>query len=370
MIRRFLNMHSSSQARAFLENLSTHSSFPSRVLPIEQLEQRLEQILHLGGEAELDKLRDRAREIALELGWNQEFRRLDSLIGTLLGTRVEHLSSATARARAAGEPFDAACLERLQLLFAEVRSPLPELADSFEAPDHFKNKAFFEAYFSNYIEGTTFEIAEAEEIVFDRKIPAQRPKDAHDIVGTFEVVSDPGEMRRTPSDFGELLQLLRARHARMLARRPEAEPGTFKIRPNRAGDTEFVHPAYMLGTLRKGMALYKDLRVGLPRAIFMMFLVADVHPFVDGNGRAARIMMNAELLSTGQSTIIIPTVFRDDYRQSLRALTRRNRPAALVQALVKAQRFSHLKFSPYPQVLKELIRRSWFREPDEARIVD
>jgi fido (protein-threonine AMPylation protein) len=156
----------------------------------------------------------------------------------------------------------------------------------------------------------------------------------------------------------------------MMARRPEAEPGTFKTRPNRAGDTVFVPPEYVVGTLRKGLELYKGLRAGLPRAIFMMFLVSDVHPFVDGNGRAARIMMNAELVSAGHSTIIIPTVFRDDYLQALRALIRRHRPSVLVQALVRAQQLSNLEFSPYPQILKELTRRNWFREPDEARIVD
>jgi len=366
----FLNIRSSSQPRAFLENLSTRPSTRPRVLPVEPLEARLEQILHLGGEEELNKLRDRAREIALELGWNKEFKRLDGLIGTLLGTRDGHVSSAAARARAAGEPFDAACFERLQLLFAELRSPLPGIRDSYEMPDHFRNKAFFESYFSNYIEGTTFEIEEAEKIIFEKKIPAHRPKDAHDIAGTFEIVSDLGEMRRTPNDLGELLQLLRSRHAKMLARRPEAQPGIFKPKPNYAGDTRFVHPEYVVGTLRKGVDLYKDLGAGLPRAIFMMFLVTDVHPFVDGNGRTARIMMNAELLSAGQAIIIIPTVFRDDYVQALRALSRRNRPAGLVQALVKAQKFSHLPFSPYPQILKELIQRNWFREPDEARLVD
>lgn len=366
----FLTLRSSSQARAFLENLSVNTRSGSRVLSVAQVEERLEQILHVGGEAELNKLRERAREISSELAWRAQFKRLDGLIGTLLGTRKESLSSPKARARAAGEPFDAACLERLQLLFAELRAPLPDLADTFDAPDHFRNKAFFEAYFSNYIEGTTFEIAEAEEIVFDHKIPAQRPKDAHDIVGTFEVVSDLGEMRRTPEDLEDFLRLLRARHGKMMARRPEAEPGTFKTRPNRAGNTEFVHPDYVIGTLRKGLELHAGLSAGLPRAIFMMFLVSDVHPFVDGNGRTARIMMNAELLSAGRTTIIIPTVFRDDYISALRALTRRNRPAPLVQALVRAQRFSHLPFSPYPQILKELERRSWFREPDEARIVD
>jgi hypothetical protein len=89
----------------------------------------------------------------------------------------------------------------------------------------------------------------------------------------------------------------------------------------------------------------------------------------DGNGRTARIMMNAELVSAGRSTIIIPTVFREDYVNALRALTRRHRAALLVEVLVKAHRFSHLEFSPYPAILKDLTRRNWFREPDDARII-
>jgi hypothetical protein len=258
----------------------------------------------------------------------------------------------------------------MQLLFADLRSPMPGVADSFEAADHVKNKAFFEAYFSNYIEGTTFEVNEAEEIIFDHKIPANRPKDAHDVAGTFEIVSDQGEMRRTPHDFDEFIQLICGRHATMMAQRPEAAPGRFKTEPNRAGDTRFVHPDYVRGTLRKGYELYQGLVPGLARAIFIAFLVSDVHPFVDGNGRTSRIMMNAELVSVGQTTIIIPTVFRDDYLQALRAFTRRHRSAPLIQSLIKAQKFSHLEFSPYPTILKELTRRNWFREPDEARIVE
>ena len=32
----------------------------------------------------------------------------------------------------------------------------------------------------------------------------------------------------------------------------------FKARPNFAGDTEFVHPAYVTGTLRKGFEMYRS----------------------------------------------------------------------------------------------------------------
>ncbi len=82
-----------------------------------------------------------------------------------------------------------------------------------------------------------------------------------------------------------------------------------------------------------------------------------------GTTRTAR-----ELVAENNATIIIPTVFRDDYLGALRALTRRHRPQPLIDALDKAQRFSNLSFTPYPDALAELVRRNWFREPDAARI--
>jgi hypothetical protein len=49
---------------------------------------------------------------------------------------------------------------------------------------------FFEAYFSNFIEGTEFDVAEAADIVFNNVIPADRPEDAHDVLahgGSFPI---------------------------------------------------------------------------------------------------------------------------------------------------------------------------------------
>jgi hypothetical protein len=366
---KILRLRASSPARALLENLSTRHR-DRRTVSIAKLEERLEKELHVGGEEAVNRLRDRAREIADELGWNAQFKRLDALVGAFLGTRSHSMASAVGRARVAGEPFDATCLGRLQLLFAALREPIPDITDPNKGTDHFTNKAFFDAYFSNYIEGTTFEIEEAEAIVFERKIPRERPKDAHDITGTYEIVGDQSAMRRVPIDFEMFLELLAGRHAIMMGQRPEAQPGVFKTKPNRAGETHFVHPEYVRGTLRKGFELYRDLEPGIARAIFVMFLVADVHPFTDGNGRSARIMMNAELVSAARSTIIIPTVYRDDYLQALRALSRRHRPRPLVDMATRAQRFSTMNFSSYPVALAELQGRNWFAEPDEARIID
>ena len=69
-------------------------------------------------------------------------------------------------------------------------------------------------------------------------------------------------------------------------------------------------------------------------------MISEVHPFNDGNGRISRIMMNAELVHADQSKIIIPTVFREDYLNGLRRLTRKGDPSVLIKAVSRVRQFS------------------------------
>jgi Fic family protein len=101
----------------------------------------------------------------------------------------------------------------------------------------------------------------------------------------------------------------------------------------------------------------------------MMFLVAEVHPFTDGNGRIARVMMNAELIAGGQRRIIVPTVYRDDYLGALRALTRSRRTDVLPKMLDRAQLFtSRIDFSDLAAARRALDEAQAFREPREGRL--
>ena len=50
--------------------------------------------------------------------------------------------------------------------------------------------------------------------------------------------------------------------------------------------------------------------------------------------------MNAELVASDQSQIIIPTVFREDYLNALRRLTRRGDPSVLIRAISRVREFS------------------------------
>lgn len=337
-------LHVSQQARAFLENLqsSRRPGPSSKAMSLPEIEEKLEQIVRSKGEDGLNALRDRAREIAPEIKMEKEFEKLDRLIGAMLTTKPSSiLKSPVALARAFGQPFDPKRIELFENLFVTLQqtefAPIAETNTSHVA---FRNFAFFEAYFSNYIEGTKFKIDEALQIIETGKPMPARDEDSHDILGTYQIVSNRKEMGITPESPDHLLEILQYRHKIMLNARPSKKPGEFKNWNNRAGNTDFVEVELVRGTLIKGFEFYQALNEPFSKAAYMMFLVSEVHPFLDGNGRLARVMMNAELVNADQSKIIIPTVFREDYLGALRAVSRRNEPDIYIRMLLLAWRFS------------------------------
>jgi fido (protein-threonine AMPylation protein) len=335
----------SSIPRAYLENMTPSRARGGRVartLGRDEIEQRLDALARQQGEAALNKLRDEARAIASHLGLEDQFEELSALIGTFLGTRDVKTQSAVGAARAAGNPFDPNRLELFERLFSGLREFVPaDRSTSGRSAGATSNLAFYEAYFSNFIEGTEFSVDEAREIVFDGVIPAERPEDAHDVLGTFRIVSDLTQMRRIPANAREFVDLLQARHARIMEGRPDKNPGEFKMKGNQAGNTVFVIPDLVRGTLERGFEFLNALSEPLRRAIFMMFLVSEVHPFVDGNGRVARAMMNAELVAGGQERIIIPTAYRTDYLGALKAISQNGHADPVIRMLDVAQRYTH-----------------------------
>jgi len=125
-----------------------------------------------------------------------------------------------------------------------------------------------------------------------------------------------------------------------MEQRPDKGPGQFKAAVNRAGQTVFVAPELVEGTLERGFGLCRSLDSSFQRAAFMMFLVSEVHPFADGNARTARFMMNAELVAAGEERILIPTVYRVNYTQALKALSLTGSPEPLIRVLDFGQRWT------------------------------
>ena len=363
----FGDLHRSSQARTALDNLrpSRARRGIARTLDRGELEHWLERIAQSAGEKELLRIRDQARQIAPKLDTRKAQRELDSLIASLLGSGKSTLASDAGRARGARSPYDTNRLvlfERLHgALSGHIFPAVPE------QPDPNRVFAFFEAYFSNFIEGTEFDLEEAREIVFEGAIPDERPADAHDIIGTFEALSDPALRSRTPRDADDLLKLAVTLNRRILAGRPETKPGEIKTVPNRAGGTSFVAPEMVKGTVREAWRFYSTLGAGIPRALFAMFALTEVHPFADGNGRTARAITNAELSADGKCRLLIPLAFRPDYLGALRALSRQQNPAPLIRVGERLQEWAtKIDFSSMQAATDQMQGTNALVPPDQA----
>ncbi|HVB19080.1 MAG TPA: hypothetical protein VNE22_02225, partial [Acidimicrobiales bacterium] len=227
-------LHQASLARALVENAipsRARGGVLSRRLTRHELGEWVERAARFSDDDELGRVRDHAHTLVPLLGVSaKDAGDLDNLLGAALGTRQVSGLPRSLRQRALGIPYDAERIELFDVLVAALRSAAPQNHPA--APLEPSRLPFYEAYFSNYIEGTEFTVEEAENIVYRGIEPAGRPQDAHDVLATFWLVSDLAEMRRLADGPNEFLELLQERHARIMEARPDRRPGLFKERAN------------------------------------------------------------------------------------------------------------------------------------------
>ena len=98
-------------------------------------------------------------------------------------------------------------------------------------------------------------------------------------------------------------------------------------------------------------------------AAFVHRRLVDIHPFQDGNGRTARLLMNLILINKGYQVISIPPILRNDYISALVAAQKQNNPSdtkfnmLIAECELEAQRDYGRMFRielPKPSILKKL----------------
>ena len=364
----------SSDARALLENLqisrSTNAGAPDaperrRTIGKGGVEQWLERLLSREGAGGLNKVRDQARQVAEELDLTPQFKRLDGIIGALLGTRRVKLEHPQAIARARGTPYDEKRLKLFQVVADYLHEDPPRIP-SVQAPIDQNLQAFVESYFSNYIEGTEFELEEAHQLVVEGRPIKYREDDSHDVIGTFNSILESVAKPLFPSDFDAFLLQLKVWNRQVIFARVSKRPGEIKIEPSRAGETLFVSPELVIGTLTKGFELISAAATPEARAALAMFVVAECHPFEDGNGRTARLAMNLALSQAGLTRVI---AFREDYVLSLKALSHNSNPEPYGRMLQRAADFSRwLDYSSQVKCFEQLHSSNALKDPKEGKL--
>lgn len=339
------NVFGASEQRALLDNMRAsraRAGKSSRTLSRSELHDRIVRLASSRNTDQLARMQQAVDSLAERRGDQEDAEGIRAFFEAARGERPTVKSEFVAmRAAQSQIRYDQRRLAAFETVVGDLRNISPRLLYAPTRGSKQELLPFFEAYFSNFIEGTEFTIEEAATIALDNRMPEDRPADAHDIAGTFRIVNDVSEMSTVIDSADEFIEALKRRHRAVMEGRPDKRPGQFKVRANRAGLSEFVAPDEVEGTLRAGWGLLEGLDDPFARAVFTMFFVSEVHPFDDGNGRAARIMMNGELVRQGHSRIIVPTILRNDYLSALVRATEHDNIHGLVTVLGHAQKWAY-----------------------------
>jgi Fic family protein len=105
--------------------------------------------------------------------------------------------------------------------------------------------------------------------------------------------------------------------------------GTYRKQQVYITGTDFVPPApreiaALMKTFARELPLLKKKYHPVEYAALLHLRLVTIHPFVDGNGRCARLLMNLVLLQEGYGITIIPPVVRADYINSIKRAQTQN----------------------------------------------
>ncbi len=175
------------------------------------------------------------------------------------------------------------------------------------------------AYTSNAIEGNTLtrretELAIEEKITLGSK-PINDYLEAVNHAKAFEFILDAAQNKvKIDEDF--VLHI----HKIILTGIDDVNAGFYRaVRVRISGSSTVLPNPLKVPELMKNFGdwLLQNDRDALTKAIEAHFKLVTIHPFVDGNGRTARLLLNAILMENGYGPIIIRSIDRKRYLTAL-----------------------------------------------------
>ena len=195
-------------------------------------------------------------------------------------------------------------------------------------------------YSSNALEGNSLTLSETKVIIEDGLTVSGKPiKDIYEATGHAEAYDFMLETARG----GALCitqEVICAIHRLFYRRLDDENAGQYRREQVFISGTDYVPPKYedvpelMAAFVAEIAEKQGDLHPIL-LAAFVHRRLVDIHPYVDGNGRTARLLMNLVLVNAGYQVVQIPPVLRLQYIHALIAAQRNEKPTdALFQTFI------------------------------------
>jgi len=182
-------------------------------------------------------------------------------------------------------------------------------------------------YSSNALEGNTLDLAETKVVIEDGLTVGGKPmKDHFEAIGHAkafdEIISLAKKDYFTQDDIKNLHKLF---YTKIDAEKAGKYRETQVIITG--SDVEFPKPEILDSKMQEFIDKLPELKSTLhpvEYASMVHIIFVNIHPFIDGNGRVARLLMNLALLQSGYNIVSIPPVVRSDYIRALQDTNKNN----------------------------------------------
>lgn len=209
-------------------------------------------------------------------------------------------------------------LHRLTMLKEKVdlqRQLSPELIRELKADFLIKS-----TYHSNAIEGNTLTVYETKAVLEDGITIAGKSMREHlEAINHKEAILVAEEIVQEEIPFSE--RVVKDLHSIVLNKIDRENAGMYRNRNLIISGASHTPPdAFMVPQLMTDLiAWYRSVTElhAVERAAILHSKFVNIHPFTDGNGRTARLMLNLELVRSGYLPVIIETERRFDYYELL-----------------------------------------------------
>ncbi len=173
-------------------------------------------------------------------------------------------------------------------------------------------------YTSNAIEGNTLTYRETAEVIeHGMTVGGKSLRDHLEAVDHYEAVQWMRERASTSVAIGE--ETVCELHRRIVARSQPAIAGVYSSLPRRIAGSSVVFPnPAKISQLMQDLGDWLSSAEAMPAAAFEgHFRLTAIHPFGDGNGRAARLLMNLMLIRAGYPPVAVRPEDRKRYLDAL-----------------------------------------------------